>query len=109
MLAKRKALPLVRRPDRRPVESVWIRNQTLIDQSAYDLTVLNQEWNFVRTNFKHSTTSLPIRRAEAGIKEARVVNAKFTDEGIISHKLSCVIIGNPNGFSRSKNVEITPI
>src|SRR5437870_4229031 len=82
MLRQGQALALVGRAAGCPVELVGPGDQALVHEPADDLAVLDHERDLVRAHFEDGPATGPARlgHTEAGIKEARVMHPKFSDE-----------------------------
>src|SRR6202047_2466174 len=89
MLAQLQALRLVVRADALAVEGVGPRQHFLVDQTADDLAVLEDERHLARAYFQNRARALSAgpRIAETGIEEAGIMHAELADQGIERHHL----------------------
>src|SRR3984957_4781648 len=111
MLGEFQALRLIVRADALAVHRIRPPQHFLIDQAADDLAMLENERHFARAHFQHRTRAFAAGAGitEAGIEEARIVHAEFTDQRIERHHLGGIIRRHLNGFLGGQNVELAGI
>ncbi len=111
MFGELEALRLIVRADALAVEFLRQRHHLLIDEAADDLAVLEDEGHFARAHFEHRAGALPAGPgiAEAGVEEARIMHAKFTDQRIERHHLGGVGRRHLHGFLGGEDVELARI
>src|SRR3569623_192530 len=111
MLGQFQPLPLIVRGDAGAVQCVGLRQHLLINEATDDLTVFENEGHLARAHLEHRTRSLPARAriAEAGVEEARVMDAEFADQRIERHHFGGEIRRHLHRFFRRENVELARI
>ena len=111
MLGQLEALRLVVRADAHAVERRWPRQHLLIDQTADDLAVLEDERHLARAHLQHRAGAAAAGAlvAEARIEEAGVVHAEFADQRIERHHLGGVVRRHLHRFLGSEDVELVGI
>src|ERR1700761_6728037 len=93
MLRQLPPLRLIVRADALAVHRIRPRKHLLVDETADDLAVLEDERHLARTHFEDGARAAAARAgiAKAGIEEAGIVNAELADQRIERHHLGGAI------------------
>src|SRR5271166_3792902 len=111
MLRQRQALALVGGADRGAVELVGSGDQPLVDETADDLTVLDQERHLVRAYFEDGAAAgaAGLGGAETRIEEAGVMHSELADEGVVGQHLGGMVRRHDDGFAGRQDVKIVRV
>src|SRR5579862_1696215 len=111
MLGEFQALRLIVGADALTIHRMRPRQHFLVDETADDLAVLENEGHLARAHFQDSARALAAGTgiAEAGIEKPRVVHAEFADQWVERHHLGSVVRRHLHGFLGRENVELAGI
>ena len=86
MLAQPKSLALITGIDIHAVKTFRLNRESLVSETAHDLSVFNHERHFVGTNFEYCLGS-PADITESWVEETGVVDSELSDQCIVRDHL----------------------
>ena len=111
MLGELQALRLIIRANALAVKLPRPRQHLLIDETADDLAVLQDERHFARAHLEHRAGAAAAGAlvAETRIEEAGIVHAEFADQRIERHHLGGIIRRHLHRFLGRQDIELVGI
>src|SRR5579884_3490379 len=108
VFAQFQSLPLIGRSDAFAVEEARALEQLFVYETRDGLAVFEDERDLMRADLERCPRAVDFARAvaEAGIEEARIVNAKLSDRRVERNHFCRILRGDPHLFARSEDVEI---
>src|SRR4030095_2315855 len=98
MLGELQALRLIVRTDALAVQFLRPRKHFLVDQTADNLSMFENERHLSRTHFKNGARALAAGSgiSKTRIEEARIVDAEFANERVERHHLRGIVGRRPH-------------
>ena len=93
------------------VQAVGRLGQSLIEQPADDLAILEHERHVVRADLEHRprARAAGVGVAKSGIEKSGVMDAEFTDQGVVGTHLGGVMWRHRDGVARLQDVKIARV
>ncbi|MCY1378242.1 hypothetical protein D9M69_658590 [compost metagenome] len=111
MLRELELLRLIVRSEINAVERLRAIQHMLINKTADNLAMFENERDFMTAHFQNRTASGATSGAvtETGIKEARIMHTEFADQRVERRHFSCEKRRHMHGFTRNQNIELIRI